>query len=267
MEYSIGEVSNILNLSKDMVRYYEKQGAIKASRNPENNYRTYETMEVFWLLEAVQHKSWGIPISEIADVRKNRYDQNTDTFLSRKIGELKDEIAYKELLRGRLENIREQIPLSRINVGNFWVRRTPAAWTCHLVTGRGDQYDRISISAKESRVVFDEKNIPFFENGFIVYDDRVEWEMMIRKDFADALKITLPETFTFIPEAAALCTNVDIGEIGEFDPKVFEALPAYARSKGYSIRENEPMRGILLGRGYDDGRFHRIVRLNLPIQI
>jgi hypothetical protein len=116
-------------------------------------------------------------------------------------------------------------------------------------------------------VVFDEKNIPFFENGFIVYDDRVEWEMMIRKDFADALKITLPETFTFIPEAAALCTNVDIGEIGEFDPKVFEALPAYARSKGYSIRENEPMRGILLGRGYDDGRFHRIVRLNLPIQI
>ena len=119
MEYSIGEVSNILNLSKDMVRYYEKQGAIKASRNPENNYRTYETMEVFWLLEAVQHKSWGIPISEIA----------------------------------------------------------------------------------------------------------------------------------------------------EFDSKVFEALPAYARSKGYSIRENEPMRGILLGRGYDDGRFHRIVRLNLPIQI
>ena len=60
---------------------------------------------------------------------------------------------------------------------------------------------------------------------------------------------------------------MDIGEIGEFDPKVFEALPAYARSKGYSIRENEPMRGILLGRGYDDGRFHRIVRLNLPIQI
>ena len=150
-----------------MVRYYEKQGAIRASRNPENNYRTYETMEVFWLLEALHYKSWGIPISEIAEIRKNRYDHNTGTFLSRKIEELKDEISYKYLLKGRLENIRDQFPLARINVGNFWVRRTPAVWSCHLVTGRGDVYDRISLSARESRVIFDEKCIPFFDNGSI----------------------------------------------------------------------------------------------------
>lgn len=265
MEYSIGEVSCILNLSKDMVRYYEKQGAIRASRNPENNYRTYETMEVFWLLEALHYKSWGIPISEIAEIRKNRYDHNTGTFLSRKIEELKDEISYKYLLKGRLENIRDQFPLARINVGNFWVRRTPAVWSCHLVTGRGDVYDRISLSARESRVIFDEKCIPFFDNGLTVYEDRIDWEMIIRKEYTDTLQITVPESFTYIPEATVLCTNVDIGEIGEFDPTVFEVLPAYARSRGYSIRENVPMRGSLLGRGYDDGRFHRVVRLYLPI--
>lgn len=214
MEYSIGEVSSILNLSKDMVRYYEKQGAIRASRNPENNYRTYETMEVFWLLEALHYKSWGIPISEIAEIRKNRYDHNTGTFLSRKIEELKDEISYKYLLKGRLENIRDQFPLARINVGNFWVRRTPAVWSCHLVTGRGDVYDRISLSARESRVIFDEKCIPFFDNGLTVYEDRIDWEMIIRKEYTDALQITVPESFTYIPEATVLCTNVDIGRSG-----------------------------------------------------
>ena len=50
--YSIGEVSTLLNLSRDMIRYYEKQGAIRASRGAENNYRRYDSMEVFWLLEA-----------------------------------------------------------------------------------------------------------------------------------------------------------------------------------------------------------------------
>ena len=29
MEYKIGEVSKILNISKEMIRYYEKQGILK----------------------------------------------------------------------------------------------------------------------------------------------------------------------------------------------------------------------------------------------
>ena len=45
--YSIGEVSTLLHLSRDMIRYYEKQGAIKASRGTGNNYRKYAPMEVF----------------------------------------------------------------------------------------------------------------------------------------------------------------------------------------------------------------------------
>lgn len=32
MEYKIGEVSKILNISKEMIRYYEKQGILKPSR-------------------------------------------------------------------------------------------------------------------------------------------------------------------------------------------------------------------------------------------
>lgn len=35
MEYKIGEVSKILNISKEMIRYYEKQGILKPSRKEE----------------------------------------------------------------------------------------------------------------------------------------------------------------------------------------------------------------------------------------
>lgn len=47
MEYKIGEVSKILNISKEMIRYYEKQGILKPSRKEDNNYRTYSVMDVF----------------------------------------------------------------------------------------------------------------------------------------------------------------------------------------------------------------------------
>ena len=50
MEYKIGEVSKILNISKEMIRYYEKQGILKPSRKEDNNYRTYSVMDVFLLI-------------------------------------------------------------------------------------------------------------------------------------------------------------------------------------------------------------------------
>lgn len=77
MNYSIGEVSELLHLSRDMIRYYEKQGTIHSKRNKTNNYRYYDEMDIFWLLEAMQHKSWGINISDISKVRMNQYAEQT----------------------------------------------------------------------------------------------------------------------------------------------------------------------------------------------
>ena len=53
MEYKIGEVSKILNISKEMIRYYEKQGILKPSRKEDNNYRTYSVMDVFLLKQPI----------------------------------------------------------------------------------------------------------------------------------------------------------------------------------------------------------------------
>ena len=57
MEYKIGEVSKILNISKEMIRYYEKQGILKPSRKEDNNYRTYSVMDVFLLMEIIRYQS------------------------------------------------------------------------------------------------------------------------------------------------------------------------------------------------------------------
>ena len=56
MEYKIGEVSKILNISKEMIRYYEKQGILKPSRKEDNNYRTYSVMDVFLLMEIIRYQ-------------------------------------------------------------------------------------------------------------------------------------------------------------------------------------------------------------------
>lgn len=265
MEYTIGEVSAILSLSRDMIRYYEKQGAIRASRNAENRYRTYDTMEVFWLLEAMVHKSWGVPISEIHDIRCDRYTMNTEKFLDGVIRKREEETEYLGLFVKRLKQLRDNTSLSKLNIGNFWIERIPAAYHFHLVAGRGDEYDRIQMPEEASRFIFSEKMLPFFDSGFTVNGDTVDWEMRIEEEYLKALHATLPEGFTKVPEKYCLCSNIDIGEIGSFDTSVFSVIREYASERAYRVPEGEPVRGFILGRGYEDGHFQRIVRFFLPV--
>ena len=265
MEYTIGEVSSILNLSRDMIRYYEKQGAIRAKRNSDNRYRSYDTMELFWLLEAMEHKSWGLPIGEIQGIRQEQYARNTQTFLEEEIEKLEQEVRFKALLAERLKQVRDYTALSAANIGNFWIEQVPACFCCHLVTGRGDEYERIIMSEELSRFVFSDRMLPFFDSGFTLNQDRVDWQMRMNEGWLRRLGDSLPKGFERYEGALCLCTHVDIGEVGDFDPSVFQALRAYAAERGYATKEDVPIRGFLLGRGYENGCFRRIIRYFLPL--
>ncbi len=72
MKYKIGEVSKILNISDQMIRYYEKCGVIKPDRS-EGNYRYYTDMDIFLLFEAMKYKEWNINIADINNMVSNDY--------------------------------------------------------------------------------------------------------------------------------------------------------------------------------------------------
>ena len=266
MAYTIGEVSSILNISREMIRYYEKQGAINASRNSENNYRYYASIEIFWLLEAMQFKSWGIPISEIATIRENRFIQNTKNYLEEEILLQEKKAEYTSVLIDRLKQVRGYSLLGKVNIGNFWVTEQPSVWRCNFVTGLGDQYDRILLSKEAGRFMLSEELLPFVDWSFTLCGPSVEWKFSIEEKYLTALGKTAPGTFTYIPSQLVLCTHMDIGEIGEFNPESFHILERYAKEHFYMVPEDASINGLLLGRGYEDGCFHRIVQLYLPVQ-
>ena len=53
MEYQIRDIAELLNISKQMVRYYEQNGVITPKRMEGNNYRVYDIMDYFALGEAI----------------------------------------------------------------------------------------------------------------------------------------------------------------------------------------------------------------------
>ena len=68
MSYSINELAKLAGISTRTLRYYDKQGLLKARRNPENNYRYYEESEVDQLQKILFLKLFDLPLEEIKQV-------------------------------------------------------------------------------------------------------------------------------------------------------------------------------------------------------
>ncbi len=63
MNYQIGDLAKMMNLSTQMIRYYEKCGVITPERT-DGNYRVFSTMDFFALAEAIGLSRFNIPIKD-----------------------------------------------------------------------------------------------------------------------------------------------------------------------------------------------------------
>ena len=264
MEYNIKEVSNILNISREMSRYYEKKGMISPKRKEENNYRSYDTMDIFFLMEAIQYQGWNINIKSIRGLKEdNYYDQIVD-YLVKYQEELVKEIDYKTLLSERISQVTERNKMARFNMGNYWVKRIPERYLFHVVTGEGDNYERINLPEEISKVLYSDTNIPFWDVYFEYRDGKELWGLSFEKRYFDQLKILNKDNLRYIPEEYCLCTNVNLGAIGSFNKNFYADALNYLEKKGY--RQKGRLTALLIGRGMVEDGFYRLIELHIPIE-
>lgn len=64
----IGEVVTKSGLSKDTIRFYEKQGLIKREKRRDNNYKEYTDETLGRLLQIKHIKSFGFTLYETAEL-------------------------------------------------------------------------------------------------------------------------------------------------------------------------------------------------------
>ena len=73
MRYRIGDVSKMLKISDQMIRYYEKCGVIQPERSEDGKYRYYTDMDIFLLLEAMKYKELDINIADFGRMVNSRF--------------------------------------------------------------------------------------------------------------------------------------------------------------------------------------------------
>jgi len=263
MKYSIGDVSEALNLSREMIRYYEKYGVLKLNRDSENNYRNYEIMDIFWLLESLQYRSWGVGIREIQELRSEDFHIRTPQLLESYIDDLNSEIRQKTLLKERLSSLSIRLKQSFYNLGNIWVQYIPSFYSFHLISGNGDSYERINVDKKIKDVYFIPEILGFLDNGLKWNSETQEWIMQIDEQYVKALGLPVLEGMEYVKGGLYACTNADIGEIGQMNRNAAEPLIDYVNEKKYPC--DDTIRGLLIGRGSVNDSFRRIVEFRMRI--
>lgn len=104
MKLLIGELSKIFGISTDTLRYYDKIGILKASINPNNNYRYYLLQDIEKLDLILGIKDLGVPLSKIKEaIEKENLDEYKNLIKVQKIMINKKIEALKDL-KTRLNN-------------------------------------------------------------------------------------------------------------------------------------------------------------------
>lgn len=113
MKYLIGEISEIVKLSIDTLRYYEKLGLIRPERDNQNR-RVYADIDVEWIKFILRLKKTNMPLKEIEKYSELRYQgdetiQERMTMLETQMQKLKTE----------KEEIEESMRILTLKVGIY----------------------------------------------------------------------------------------------------------------------------------------------------
>jgi len=264
MEYKINELSKVLGLSKEMIRYYEKCGAITPSRSAGNNYRVYSTMDYFSLTEAISPAQFHANIKDIYGLKNKDFAENVKQLYNHFIRDTEDEIQHKTKMKQRAEELLDRMSLGELNRGNFWVKRERACTLYPLVSSVDDNYGRIQLSEPVVKWLHSAKVLPFCDGIIEFQRGQDQWWLGIAERYLAAFQPPACGETKALEEGYCLCIVIDMGEIGSFSSAAVRDLIAEIQKKPYPF--TGVCRGILLGRGNSRDALHRLIELQMPLE-
>ena len=103
--YSINEIAQIFNITTNKLRFYEKKGLVKPSRDKINNYRYYTKDDLVKIQTILMYRALDFSIKDIKEIiTKNCKDNIVDHFY-KQWEVLNDEMDRLRLLKGSIEEI------------------------------------------------------------------------------------------------------------------------------------------------------------------
>lgn len=269
MKYKIGEVSRILGISPDLLRYYEKKGVVSPEKSSGNSYRYYDAWDINFLMDCLWFKNFGFSIEQISNIVKIPGTGELETLLSGKEEELRETIRRCRLLLMRSEHHRADLRKTETLLHRFEISELPAGW--RFINRIGNDYieGRETSRAAESWL----KIIPFNQRCFEMEisdirpgtEGSCRWGYSLTQQYSEALDFVPEPPAAFYPAKKSLHTVFkSAGGRDGFYPALLCYALEYAEKNGLELEGT--VFGVILASVLEKNRFYGFFEAWLPLR-
>lgn len=233
-QYTIHEVADLLGISSDAIRLYEKEGLIRAHRNEKNGYRYYETEQIHRIMGISLYRQLGVGLSEISKLfQLSTFPgvagefQNLIESSEHQIEKLQQKIEKMRFMKAHLEMLNQ-------GIGTYSVRQLPSRYVIFQNETGAIRYEEIK------RVI----NQDFFSFGNFGYTiEKAEQGDYVTRSLSFTIRESMyalcpiqPEGMEHLEECNCLYTVCSNGELEHPKWKLKE-LYEYGARNGYHLSE------------------------------
>lgn len=267
VRYKIGDVSRILGISPDLIRYYEEKGVVSPHKDPYNNYRYYDTWDINYLIDCLWYKNFGFGIEQVAHmVNDCTYDMLLDN-IEEKAEEILDDIRLQELLLQRIRRYIERLVNTKNYIGRCDLRQS--AEFVRYINRHNTRYDNqaeLHGLAREwlKYMPFTRRYFEVPEDGILGNVDNYMWGFSLGAQYVDEFRVTVkPPVERMYPR---LCVHSAFKSRGkdQFSARHLDFLMEYAEANGLTVSGNAF--GNLACSVIEDGQVTGYFEVWLPVE-
>lgn len=271
--YKIGEVSKILNMPVESIRFFEQKGVLAPHKDQSNNYRYYTIWEINRLLDYRKYRELGFSLNEALEIIKNSDFKNFEERLRMKQAEAEAEANYYEMKAIKLRNYLNVLRKISLLTDTYTVVVRPACYYFINQYYNGDSFE--FLRAEDTDGDFDEmlKHYTFVENLYRVKQEwfqgaqdveQFQWGMTIKEKWADAIGLRLSPKMSYAPPVKALYTFIQTRNKIPFSPRLLEPAMEYMKENGYQLSGD--VLGVLVATTQENGEEIRYMEVWIPIK-
>lgn len=260
---SIGKVSKLLNIPRDTLRYFEKEGIVVPKKNAENQYRYYNDWDINFLIEYKRYRGYGFNVEETKQILHKDTISDLQKRMVQNQERIKEKLQYYQYLYLRNEKYIQRLADVEKRIG------------CYHLTGMPEidyfpiRYNRQYLCREDVAQMVTKwiEYFPFVDPIFVVkkpYDE--DYECALSFSYAYNFNFSLPHNHLIVPVRKTKAINTVIVAGGEhtFSTKLVNHTLEYMKNHGFI--PDGPIIGYYLARVHEKEGYKRYLDIFVPVK-
>ena len=269
VKYKIGDVSRILGISPDLLRYYEKKGIVHPVKDAHKDYRYYEPWDINFLMDCIWYKSFHFGIDQVAEIISDSTADEVADILDQKVVELRAQIRRNELLVRRAREHRADLGRLKNQLGQCVLRDSPE------IVRYIHRYNYIYDNSEALQTLSQQwlEYMPFTHRCFEMPvedisgkkgEGRFSWGFSLTPDYVRELGVKVEPPVVRLTSQPSIYTVFTSAGKGNFSPRKLEYVVDFAQEHGLALKGDA--RGNLLASVLENGELTGFFEAWIPYE-